>query len=140
MKKYIKYFLVSFFLINILMIFLALLVYRNSQIRLPFLRLEFGGLIISLIVGLTIFMFRLEKGNSLLNIIIGYIVLIPGLLVLRNVFGTYLFRSASLIYIIMVIVGIIYGVVVLIVSRRYKSEVDHLNKLLEEKSQKEENS
>ncbi len=138
MKKYFKYFLVSFFLINILMIFLALLVYRNSQIRLPFLRLEIGGLIISAIIGLTVFMFRLEKGNSLVNVIIGYVIMIPGLLVLRNVFGTYLFRSASLIYIIMVVVGIIYGVVVYIVSRRYKSEVELLNRLLEEKSQKEE--
>jgi hypothetical protein len=38
----------------------------------------------------------------------------------------------------MVVVGIIYGVVVYIISRRYKSEVEHLNQLLEEKSQKEE--
>ena len=138
MKKYFKYFLVCFFIVNILMILLSAIVYRNSDVRLPYLKLELGGLLISIILGISIFLFRLEKGNSIFNIVLGYLSIIPALLVLRGVFGTYLFRSASLLYIIMIIIGVIYLIVVFIVSKRYKQEVDHLNSLLEEKNRKTE--
>jgi len=120
------------------MILLSAIVYRNSDVRLPYLKLELGGLLISIILGISIFLFRLEKGNSIFNIVLGYLSIIPALLVLRGVFGTHLFRSASLLYIIMIIIGVIYLIVVFIVSKRYKQEVDHLNSLLEEKNRKTE--
>ncbi len=120
------------------MFLLALIVYRNQNVRLPFIRIEFGALLISTILASAVYVFKLEKGNSLINVVLGYLIIIPAIIIMRVIYGTYLFKSASLIYIIMVIVGIIYGIVVLIVSKKYKQEVDNLNKLLAEKEEKEE--
>jgi len=138
MKRFGKYYLVIFFIINLIMFLLALIVYRNQNVRLPFIRIEFGALLISTILASAVYVFKLEKGNSLINVVLGYLIIIPAIIIMRVIYGTYLFKSASLIYIIMVIVGIIYGIVVLIVSKKYKQEVDNLNKLLAEKEEKEE--
>lgn len=137
MKKYISIFLKFLFFINVIYIILATIVYRRADIRLPFVRLEIGVLIISLILSLSTYIFKLEKGNSIVNAILGYLIIIPSLYVVRNNFGTYLFRSVWLIYILMVVVGIIYGIVLYVLNKKYKEEVDHLNKLLEEKKKEE---
>ncbi|MBE0701298.1 MAG: hypothetical protein IH571_06395 [Acholeplasmataceae bacterium] len=135
MKRYATLYLKSFFAINIVFFLLAIIVYRRANISLPFIRLEFGVLIVSLFVASTLFIFKLEKGNSVLNVILGYIILIPAIFVIRSVFGQYLFRFTWLIYIIFVVVGVIYGIVVYVVSRRYQAEVDELNRLLDEKKE-----
>lgn len=119
------------------MFLIALIIYRNQEVRLAFIRIEFGALIISAILAFALLVFKLEKGNSFVNIVLAYLIVIPAIIVMRIIYGTYLFKSAWLIYIIMVIVGIIYGIVVLIVSKKYKQEVEHLNKLLAEKEEKE---
>lgn len=137
MKKYISIFLKFLFFINVIYIILATIVYRRADILLPFVRLEIGVLIISLILSLSTYIFKLEKGNSIVNAILGYLIIIPSLYVVRNNFGTYLFRSVWLIYILMVVVGIIYGIVLYVLNKKYKEEVDHLNKLLEEKKKEE---
>ncbi len=137
MKKYSGIFLKFLFIINIIYIILATIVYRRLDIRLSFVRLEIGVLIISLILSLATYIMKLEKGNSIVNVILGYIIIVPSLYVFRNNFGTYLFRSVWLIYILMVVVGIIYGVVLYVLNKKYKDEVKHLNELLEEKKKQE---
>ncbi len=137
MKKYSGIFLKFLFIINIIYIILATIVYRRLDIRLTFVRLEIGVLIISLILSLATYIMKLEKGNSIVNVILGYIIIVPSLYVVRNNFGTYLFRSVWLIYILMVVVGIIYGVVLYVLNKKYKDEVKHLNELLEEKKKQE---
>ena len=137
MKKYISIFFKFLFFINIIYIILATIVFRRLDIRLSFVKLEIGVLIISVILSLAIYIMKLEKGNSIVNVILGYIIIIPSLYVVRNNFGTYLFKSAWLIYILMIVVGIIYGVVLYVLNKKYKEEVDHLNKLLEEKKKEE---
>jgi len=137
MKKYSGIFLKFLFIINIIYIILATIVYRRLDIRLSFVRLEIGVLIISLILSLATYIMKLEKGNSIVNVILGYIIIVPSLYVVRNNFGTYLFRSVWLIYILMVVVGIIYGVVLYVLNKKYKDEVKHLNELLEEKKKQE---
>jgi uncharacterized phage infection (PIP) family protein YhgE len=111
---------------------LAFLVNRRTEVVYPFVRLEIGALFISLIVTLSIGMFRLETGNGVVNTIGGYLILIPGIFLLRETFGNYLFRFSWLIYLFMVGVGIIYGVSVFFVSKKYKKEVQDLNKLIDE--------
>ncbi|MGD9761182.1 MAG: hypothetical protein AB7U52_01940 [Candidatus Izemoplasmatales bacterium] len=137
MKKYSGIFLKFLFIINIIYIILATIVYRRLDIRLTFVRLEIGVLIISLILSLATYIMKLEKGNSIVNVILGYIIIVPSLYVVRNNFGIYLFRSVWLIYILMVVVGIIYGVVLYVLNKKYKDEVKHLNELLEEKKKQE---
>jgi glucose dehydrogenase len=130
MKDYGKIYLKVYIIVHLIFLILAVMVYRRVQVTYPFARLEMGALIVSAIVGFAVWLFRLEKGNSVLNTILGYVVIIPSIFVLRNVFGQYLFRFSWFIYVLMVIVGIIYGVAVLMVSKKYKKEVDDLNELL----------
>lgn len=131
MKKYMSIYLKVFFFMSILFLLLALIVVRRFDVTLPFARISYGIFVVSAFVSLTLWLFKLEKGNSILNVILGYFMLIPGILVIRNVYGNYLFRLSSLIYIIMIVIGIIYGIVLWIVSKKYKKQVDDLNKLIE---------
>ncbi|MDP2426200.1 MAG: hypothetical protein Q8M70_07605 [bacterium] len=137
MKEILKRYLKVYLGIHLVFLLLAMLVYRRAQVVYPFVRLELGAILISLFVTLSIGMFRFEKGNGILNTIAGYLLLIPGIFILRETFGNYLFRFSWLIYLFMVGVGIIYGVSVFVVSRKYKKEVQDLNQLLEETSPKE---
>ncbi len=138
MKKYISIYLKVFLIINLVFMVLAIVVFRRADIRLPFAKLELGVIIMSAIISLAIFIYKLEKGNSIVNVILAYLIVIPSLFVLRNNFGTYLFRSAWVIYILMIIIGIIYGIALLFVSKKYKAEVEQLNKLIKEKTEEEE--
>jgi phosphotransferase system glucose/maltose/N-acetylglucosamine-specific IIC component len=110
---------------------------RRRDINLPFLRLELGAIIISLIIGLAYTIFKSEKGKPIINVIISYLLVLPSLLVFRSNFGQILFRSAAFIYIIFVIVGIIYTIALYVASRKYKQEADDLNAMLNKHEPKE---
>lgn len=133
MKRYAKIYLNVFFYMSILFLILSLIIYRRSDIQLRFERISYGIFVVSIFLSFTIWLFKLEKGNSLINVILGYFILIPAILVIRNVYGTNLFRFTSLIYIVCVVIGIIYGIVLWIVSKKYKKEVEDLNKLINQK-------
>jgi hypothetical protein len=131
MKEYGRIYLKVFFIVHLLFFILAVIAFRRADIRYLFIRIEIGALLISLIVSATFAMFRLEKGYSLINTIIGYIILIPGIFILRSVFGQYLFRFSWIIYFIIVCISIIYGIAVFMVSKKYKKEAQELNELLQ---------
>lgn len=133
MKEFGKLYLKVFFIIHLISLVLAFMVLRRTEYNYPFIRIELGILLISLISSFSIWLFKLEKGYSLLNTVLGYLVFIPALFVLRFVYGNYLFRFTWLIYVIMVIIGIMYGIAVYVVSKKYKKEVDELNELLKHK-------
>ncbi|MBN2268935.1 MAG: hypothetical protein V3569_00390 [Acholeplasmataceae bacterium] len=137
MKTYSKLYLKIYFIMSLISLVIAFAVLRRTDYQYPFIRIQLGLVLISFIVTLTFWLFKLEKGHSLLNIIIGYIVLIPAIFLLRTVYGNYLFRFTWIIYIIVVVVGIIYGVAVYVVSKKYKKEVNELNELLNNDNKKE---
>jgi len=130
MKDYGRIYLKVYLIMHLVFLLLALIVLRRAQVTYAFIRLEIGAILVSAIVGFAVWLFRLEKGNSLINTILGYLVIIPSIFVLRNTFGQYLFRFTWLIYVVMVCVGIIYGIAVWVVSKKYKKEVADLNQLL----------
>lgn len=130
MKDYGKIYLKVYLITHLVFLLLALVVLRRAQVTYAFIRLEIGAILVSAIVGFAVWLFRLEKGNSLINTILGYLIIIPSIFVLRNTFGQYLFRFTWLIYVVMVCVGIIYGIAVWVVSKKYKKEVKDLNELL----------
>lgn len=130
MKDYGRIYLKVYLITHLVFLLLALIVLRRAQVTYAFIRLEIGAILVSVIVGFAVWLFRLEKGNSLINTILGYLIIIPSIFVLRNTFGQYLFRFTWLIYVVMVCVGIIYGIAVWVVSKKYKKEVKDLNELL----------
>ncbi len=132
MKRYLKNYLTTFFILNI--IFIIILVLLRAR-TLPFLRFEIAILLIAIFFSFAVWIFRFEKGNSVINVILGYIAIIPGILIMQSLFREHLTRLTWLIYIILVVIGIIYGIVVFVVSKKYQDEVKELNRLLEEKNQ-----
>lgn len=133
MKDYGRIYLKVYLVINFLAILLSLLVFRVANHTYNYNRIAIGTLIISLIVSLAFWFFKREKGNGLINVILGYVIIIPAIFVSRNVFGHYLFRVGWVIYIMIVGVSIIYGIAVYVVSKKYKKEVADLNELLNHK-------
>ena len=125
-------------IINLIYVILAGIIYRRRDISLPFIRLELGAIVIALIITAAISIYRSEKGHTLINIILAYILVLPSLYVFRNNFGRLLFRSAAVLYIIFITIGIIYGVALYIASRKYKQEVDDLNAMLSKHDQEKE--
>ena len=133
MKRYLNYFLRIYGIINVLYLLLALIVFRRTDNVMPFIRLELGVIIISVILTSAYSIYKLEKGNAIINVIIAYMLVLPSLFIVRLNFGRLLFRSLTLLYIIFIIIGLIYSVALFVASKRYKKEVDDLNELLKEK-------
>lgn len=130
MKKYIDIYLKSFFFMSLLFLFLSIIVSRRTNISPAFALVSYGIFIVSIFLSTSIWLFKREEGNSLIQAIIGYLILIPAILVIRNVYGTALFRFTYFIYIIFIIIGIIYGIVFAVVSKKYKKEVEQLNEMI----------
>ncbi len=133
MKKYFNTFVKTFFFTSLPMILLALIIYRTLNINLGYIRITLGTILISIFISIAISVFKSDKGKGYINAILGYIIIIPALFVFRYIFGTYVFKTVWLIYILIAVIGIIYGIALLVASKKYKSEVNELNRLLIDK-------
>ena len=131
MKKYANLYLKSFFFMSLLFLFLSIVVYRHSVLVIPYSTVSYSVFLVSIFLSLSLWWLKLEEGNGIIHAVIGYLVLIPAILIIRKTYGEPLFRFSSLIYIVFIVLGIIYGIVFFIVSKKYKKEVDQLNELLD---------
>lgn len=138
MKKYLSIYATSFTLLMIVFTFLSIAIFRRTEIVIPFTKVVLTGFIMAIFITLSVFFFRLEKGNSIINTIIGFLVLLPDLFIMRRTFGAWLFRFSSTIYLLAVLIAIIYSIAVIVVSRKAKKEEENLNRLLKEKHKQEE--
>lgn len=132
-KQYMRYLYKTLFVVNIIYILIAFIISRRAGVTLPFIRLEIGAILISLIISLAISIYRSEKGHPIINVIIAYLLVMPSLFIIRSNFGRLLFRSAWILYIIFIVIGIIYAIALWVASNKYKKEVDQLNALLDDK-------
>ncbi len=137
MKKYLFIYAVAFTLLMIVFTFLSIAIFRRTEIVIPFTRVVVTGFIMTVFISLSVFFFRLEKGNSIVNTVIGFIILLPDLIIMRRTFGDWLFRFSSTIYLLAVLVAIIYSAAVIVVSRKAKKEEANLNRLLKQKQKEE---
>ena len=133
MKKYFNIFVKTFFFISIPIMILSIIVRRRLDYTMGYVYLTIGTMIMSIFISFAITIFKSEKGKGYINAILGYLFIIPAIFVLRNLFGKYLFTRVWIIYVIIAIIGIIYGISLLVATRKYKNEVDELNRLLLEK-------
>ena len=133
MKKYLKLYAYSYAIVSLIVFILALGINRYFEIALPLRALFIGGIIISLLIALSILIFKKTWGNGVLNVIVGYIIISPVPFVLRLMFGTYLFRRSVAIYILGFIYAVLYSLVILYGSVKNKKTEDKLNALLKDK-------
>lgn len=132
-KKFFNLYAKTFFFTSLPIIVLAVVIMRLRDIRLGYAYLTVGTLLMALFISFAITAFRSDRGKGYLNAILGYAILWPALLIFRFMFGQYLFRRVAVLYLLMVLVGIIYGIALWIASRKYREEVDELNRLLLDK-------
>lgn len=135
MRKYLKTFYKTFFITSLLTIVLNLIIIRRFSIALAYVKISLSVLLISIFIALAIRIFKSEKGKGYINAILGYLLIIPALLIIRATYGDYLFRFTYTIYIIIAVIGLIYGVALFVASKKYKTEVNELNRLLLEKEE-----
>jgi phosphotransferase system glucose/maltose/N-acetylglucosamine-specific IIC component len=133
MKKYLKLYAYSYAIVSLIVFILALGINRYFEIALPLRALFIGGIIISLLIALSIHIFKKTWGNGVLNVIVGYIIISPVPFVLRLMFGIYLFRTSVAIYILGFIYAVLYSLVILYGSIKNKKTEDKLNALLKDK-------
>lgn len=138
MKRYFQIYLKCFLIVQLIFILLAFFIYRRTENSLPFMRLSLGAFIIAIFIALSIYIFKHDKGNGIINAILGYVTLIPAIFLIRFIFGQALFRFTWLFYLLFIFVGFIYGIALFIVSKKYKHLTNELNALLEKQNKDEE--
>ncbi|MCX5775643.1 MAG: hypothetical protein NTV44_04710, partial [Firmicutes bacterium] len=87
-------------------------------------------LLIALFITLSIFLFKLKKGNGILKAALGLVALMPIPLLLRHLYGLAIFRFSFVLYILFVVCIVTYTVTVLIIAKKAKKEENELNVLL----------
>ncbi|PKK97044.1 MAG: hypothetical protein CVV58_03270 [Tenericutes bacterium HGW-Tenericutes-3] len=136
MKKYFKLYAMTYAIVNLVVFILALWLIRVRNADLALRALFWGSIIISLLIALSITVFKKTWGNGVLNVILGYLIILPATLVLRTMYGTVLFRRTFAIYLLGLIYAIVYSLVILYASLRNKKEEIKLNELLNQQQEK----
>lgn len=145
MKKTIIPFLTKWAVIyaitNIILLVATFIVVRRFGVEIAFYKVSLGGLIMSFFIALSLFLFRIRKGNQILKIFLGFISLAPVVFLARYMFGTTIFRYSFAIYIFAGICSVIYALAVITVAAKAKKEEKELNSLLllKEKPEDEDN-
>ncbi len=140
MKNYLKLYAIIYAIVNLAVFVLALAIMRNSNIILSIKTLFWGSIIISLLIALSIKVFKKTWGNGVLNVILGYLIILPATVVLRSMYGTFLFRRTFVVYLLGLIYAVIYSLVILYASLRNKKEEGKLNQLLEQQKDRSDKS
>lgn len=138
MKNYLKLYAYIYAITSLVTFLLALGIMRLYDVTLQIKPLFWGSIIISLLLALSIKVFKKTWGNGVLNVILGYLIILPAIFTLRLMYGTVLFRRTFAIYLIGLIYAIIYSLVILNASIRNRKEESKLNQLLKDQEEKQE--
>lgn len=123
----------SFVITNIIFIVVTFFVLRRLNINMPYLKMSIASLFVAFFVSLSITLFKMKKGNQIVNIILSVIALLPIIFILRRAFGVIVFRYSFIIYILASVFLLGYGIAVFVIAKKSKATEEQLNKLLMEK-------
>lgn len=133
MKNYFKQYAYIYAIVSVITFVFALFVNRRFEVSLSIQPLFWGSIIISLLIAGSITIFKKTWGNGVLNVIVGYLVMVPIPGVLKFMFGNYIFQRSFAIYIFGLIYAIIYSFVILYAAHKNKKMETKLNELLKDK-------
>ncbi len=131
--KYIQRWVYSFAITSLVLVLFNLGVYARLSINLGYIRVALGALTISALIAASITLFKMKKGNDILKAFLGVLPLLPITLVMRNIYGTAVFRASFFLWILVVIFVVAYTLAVVFVSSKAKKEASELNFLLKDK-------
>ncbi len=139
MKQYFKLYAYIYAIVSVGVFILALGIMRlYSDVTLSVKALFWGSIIISCLLAFSIKVFKKTWGNGVLNVILGYLIILPAIYVLRTMYGAVLFRRTFVIYLLGLIYAVLYSLVILHASYRNKKEENKLNELIKNQSEETE--
>jgi len=136
MKKFVKTYLTTLLFTNLVFIVIAAVVRYRLNITYAFAAVEIGALLTSLCVASGIRILMSRKGNSVLNAVLGLLVILPGIVVLRPVFSIPVFRYSFVIFLVVAVAALGYAAAVAVLGAKARKEAAALNRMLEEERTK----
>ncbi len=130
MKKLINRFTATFTITVLVMILVNFVIQRRLAVTYPFIATTLAALLIALSAALSITLFRLQKINAILAVVLGLIPLMAIPLILRRLYGLVIFRFSFVLLIAFALCALAYAIAVIVVAGRYKKEARELNDLL----------
>ncbi|GEM_PF-1221021 len=138
MKRFFKAYILSFFYSNLFLILLQAGIVRRLNIHYNYLPVIIGAMVMALFLAFGSMLFKREKGASWLNILLGFVVILPSLYVIKYLFGIIIFRFSFVIYLFIILIAIVYSIMVFFATKKARAEVKEMNDLLNKEKNKEE--
>jgi hypothetical protein len=133
MKTYWKRYAYAFAITAPIAFVLAAGIMRRYDAVIPLRSVFLGSVLISMLIALSITVFKTTWGNGVPNIIIGYLIIFPIPILIRLMFGVFLFRTTLALYGFGLIYTVVYSFVVLYASLSNRKTKEALNALLKDK-------
>jgi|GEM_PF-670907 phosphotransferase system glucose/maltose/N-acetylglucosamine-specific IIC component len=133
MKRYLKLFAYVYTLSNIISFVIALGVIRRYDVYLPIREIFIGTIFISLLIAAAIIIFKKTWGNGVMNVILGYIILLPVPFTINRMYDGYILRRPTFIYLFGLIYAVLYTLVLIYAHHRNKKDEKNLNDLIKDK-------
>ena len=130
MKKNLTWFSYSFLGTSLALFFLNIWITNHLGSSIRYQAVVFYVILVSLFITLSIFLFKLKKGNEILKAVLGLAALMPVPLLLRSLYGPIIFRFSFVIFILFAACAVTYTITVLLVAKKAKKEEKELNVLL----------
>lgn len=130
MKKILTWFSYSFVGTSLALFFLNVWITNHLDISFRYQVVLVYVFLITLFITLSIFLFKMKKGNEILKAGLGLLALMPIPLLLRNLYGLVIFRFSFVLYILFAACAVTYTITVLLIAKKAKKEEKELNVLL----------
>lgn len=133
MKGYLKLFAYVYTLSSIVSFVIALAVIRRYDVNLPIREIFIGVIFISLFIAAAIIIFKKTWGNGVMNVILGYLILLPVPFTINRMYDGYILRRPTFIYLFGLIYAVLYTLVLIYAHHRNRKDEKNLNDLIKEK-------
>lgn len=130
MKKFFSWWAYSFVFTSLALLILNLWIADRLDIHFRYPFVVIYVIIVSGFIALSIFLFKMKKGNEILKTALGLIALMSIPLLLRSLYGLVIFRFTFVLFILFAACAITYTVTVLLIAKKAKKDEKELNLLL----------
>jgi len=130
MKKILTWFSYSFVGTSLALLFLNVWIANHLDISFRYQVVIVYVFLITLFITLSIFLFKMKKGNEILKAGLGLLALMPIPLLLRHLYGLVIFRFSFVLFVLFAACAVTYTITVLLIAKKAKKEEKELNVLL----------
>jgi len=130
MKKILTWFSYNFVGTSLALFFLNVWIANHLDISFRYQVVLVYVFLITLFITLSIFLFKMKKGNEILKAGLGLLALMPIPLLLRHLYGLVIFRFSFVLYVLFAACAVTYTITVFLIAKKAKKEEKELNVLL----------